>query len=150
MKKSITVILLAIFSIATYAQEKNRKHDRKEMRGENPMERFTPEQRNTLIVKQMTLDLDLNSSQQKEISKLLAEQNAKRDEHFKNRKSRTEKPTAEEIFELKNKMLDEKIEHKAKMKKILNSEQFKKWEESKKFHQRTMRKQKMNRQKKNK
>ena len=37
------------------------------------------EQRNQLQLKKMTMDLDLNENQQKEMSKLIAEQSAKRE-----------------------------------------------------------------------
>lgn len=129
MKKLITVALIAIVSISTYAQQQRpQKHDG------NPVEKFTPEQRNQLMLKKMTLELDLNASQQKEVSKLIADQSAKREALLKNRKSKTEKPTSDEIFEMKSKMLDEQIETKAKMKKILSPDQFKKWDELRARH----------------
>jgi hypothetical protein len=38
------------------------------------IEKLTPEQRNQLAIKKMTLELRLNDSQQKEMSKIIAEQ----------------------------------------------------------------------------
>jgi len=134
MKKLITIALIAIMGVSSYAQERPGRPEG------NPMEKFTPEQRNQLMLKKMTLDLDLNASQQKEMGKLIAEQGAKREAHMKDRKAKTAKPTSDEIFEMKNKMLDEQIAMKGKMKKILSPEQFKKWDEMKQHHREGMRK----------
>ena len=51
-----------------------------------------------------------------------AEEQAKKDD--------AKKPTSDEIYAMKNKMLDEQIANKAEMKKILTPEQYKKWEEN--------------------
>lgn len=136
MKKLITIALIAIMGVSSYAQEKQQRPARHDG---NPMEKFTPEQRNQLMLKKMTLDLDLNASQQKEMGKIIAEQGAKREAQMKDRKAKTEKPTSDEIFAMKNKMLDEQIAMKDKMKKILSPEQFKKWDEMKKQHHEGMR-----------
>lgn len=136
MKKLATIALIAIISVSTYAQD---KMDRPARQDRNPMEKFTPEQRNQLMLKKMTLELDLDATQQKEMGKVMAEQGAKREAFMKNRKEKTEKPTSDEIFEMKSKMLDEQIAMKSKMKKILSPEQFKKWEEMKKHHHKGMR-----------
>ena len=45
-------------------------------------------------------------------------------------KAAGKKPTADERFAMKSKMLDEKIAMKAEMKKILTAEQFDKWEKT--------------------
>lgn len=137
MKKFATIALLAIISVSSYAQEKK---DRPRRHDGHQMEKFTPEQRNELMLKKMTLELDLNASQQKEMSKIIAEKTAKREAHLKDRKAKTEKPTSDEIFKMKSKMLDEQIAMNAKMKKLLSPEQFKKWDELKKQHHEGMRK----------
>lgn len=136
MKKLITLALIAIISATTYGQEKKDKPARQER---NPIGKFTPEQRNQLMLKKMTLELDLDATQQKEIGKMIAEQGAKREAFMKNRKEKTEKPTSDQIFEMKSKMLDEQIAMNSKMKKILSADQFKKWEEIKKHHRQGMR-----------
>ncbi len=64
MKKLIIAALLVV-GMTSFAQDKKEmgtRHDRAEM------EKFTPEQRNQLMLKKMTLELDLNASQQKEMS----------------------------------------------------------------------------------
>lgn len=145
MKKLATIALIAIISVSTYAQDKK---DRPARQDRNPMEKFTPEQRHELMLKKMTLELDLNASQQKEMGKLISEQGAKREAFMKKRKAKTEKPTSDEMFEMKSKMLDEQIAMKEKMKKILSPEQFKKWDEMKKHRYQGMRKQYHHRMKK--
>lgn len=120
MKKLILAIALVATTL-TFAQ------DRKQGR-----QKLTPEQQTELQVKKMTLDLDLDAKQQKEIKVILLEQAKKREAkmaEMKVKREKGEKPSADEKFEMKNKMLDNQIENKAQMKKILKPEQFKKWEE---------------------
>ena len=95
----------------------------------------------------MTLALDLDTKQQNELKTILLEQNKKRATkiaELKDKKKQGVKLSANEKFEMKSKMLDEKIEHKARMKKILKPEQFQKWEQ----HQENRTK-KMNQKRKN-
>ena len=120
MKKLILAIALVATTL-TFAQ------DRK-ARGE----KLTPEQQTELKVKRMTLELDLDEKQQKEIKTILVEQSKKRETklaEMKAKKEKGEKPTADERFAMKNEMLDNQIAMKARMKKILKPEQFTKWEE---------------------
>ena len=120
MKKLFLAIALVATTL-TFAQ------DRK-ARGE----KLTPEQQTELQVKRMTLELDLDEKQQKEIKTILVEQSKKRETklaEMKAKKEKGEKPTADERFAMKNEMLDNQIAMKARMKKILKPEQFTKWEE---------------------
>ena len=120
MKKMILASALVATTL-TFAQ------DRKQGR-----EKLTPEQQTELQVKKRTLDLDLDAKQQKEIKTILLEQAKKREAkmaEMKAKREKGEKPSADEKFEMKNKMLDNQIENKAQMKKILKPEQFAKWEE---------------------
>ena len=71
MKKLFIVALLAV-GMTSFAQEKRTRPESAKM------EQMTPEQRNQLHLKKMTLELDLNASQQKEMSKIIAEQSTKR------------------------------------------------------------------------
>lgn len=130
MKKLIIAALLVV-GMTSFAQNKKEigsRHHRDEM------EKFTPEQQNQLMLKKMTLELDLNASQQKEMSKIIAEKSDKRQARIKemkaNKNSNT-KSTSDEMFARKNRMLDEQIAMKERMKKILNPEQYKKWEDMK-------------------
>jgi len=152
MKKFITAALIAFISLTGFAQERHEMHDKEGMhdkdgmRKEHQMEKLSPEQHNELMLKKMTLDLDLNTSQQKEIGKIIADQSAKRKDHMKKMKEKMDKkeePSSDEIFEMKSKMLDDKIAMKEKMKKILTPEQYKKWEKSEKDHHKGMNKKMM-------
>ena len=116
MKKLIVTIVLVISSLS-FAQEKSK---------------LIPEQQTELQVKKMTLDLDLDANQQKELRTILLENTKKREAKkmtLKEKMSKGQKPTPDEQFEMKSKMLDDKIEHKAQLKKILKPEQFQKWEQ---------------------
>ncbi len=114
------------------AQPRNNKHQG------NGMNDFTPEQRSELQVKKLTLELDLNESQQKDIKAFIAEKNNKMEAHktaMKAMKEKGTKPTSEERFAMKSKMLDEQIASKKRMEKILNEKQFEKWTALKEEHQ---------------
>jgi len=121
MKKLIIAALLLV-GMTSFAQERNKMGKRD---GRAEMEKFTPEQRNELMLKKMTLDLDLSAKQQDQMKSIIAEKSGKRDEMMKAHK---EKPTRDERFAMKSKMMDEQIAMKAKMKIILSPEQFAKWD----------------------
>ncbi len=133
--KKIVFIVLALAVIQVTAQDK-KQHQNKE-RGDK-MERYqdyTPEEIAELQTKKMTLHLDLNESQQKEIKKLNLENAIERKAKMEARKAQkestnTEKPAKEERLKMTNERLDKQIEMKAKMKKVLNTDQFAKWEKS--------------------
>ena len=118
--------------ITIMAQPRNNKHQG------NGMEQFTPEQRSELQVKKLTLELDLNESQQKEMKAFIADKNTKMEAHktaMKAMKEKGTKPTSDERFAMKSKMLDEQIAAKKRMQKILNEKQFEKWTALKEEHQ---------------
>ena len=120
MKKVFIVAVLAL-GLNSFAQ------DLKERPSREKMEQMTPEQRNQLLVKKMTLDLDLNAKQQEQVGEIIAEQSAKREAMKTERKAKMEAAKAERL-EMKNKMLDNQIEMKNKMKSILSADQMTKWE----------------------
>jgi Spy/CpxP family protein refolding chaperone len=126
--KKLFIAALLVVGMTSFAQEKKARPERAKM------EQMTPEQRNQLHLKKMTLELDLNASQQKEMSKIIAEQSAKREAKMAERKATKDsvkKLTSDEIFAKKSKMLDEQIVMKERVKKILTPEQYKKWDDMK-------------------
>ncbi len=128
MKKLLLAVVLVV-GIATFAQERN-EQDGKE-KGEK-RERMTPEQRTQLQLKKITIDLKLNDSQQKEVAKLLKDRETKIEAMKAERQTAKEsgkRPSADERFAMKNRMLDEQKEMKDKLAKILNPEQLAKWEQ---------------------
>lgn len=123
MKKLIVIALLSL-SISGMAQEKKNRinEDRPQL---------TAEQQNELQVKKLTLELDLSAQQQKEIAKIVAKKQLKREAmrtELKSKKAEDKKLTSDEKFVLKRNMLDEQIAHKNEMKKVLTAEQYEKWE----------------------
>ena len=87
--KKLFVLALLVVGLTTFAQEKGKRGDFKEM---------TPEQRTEMQVKKMTKDLDLNEKQQKEVKELLASQKEDRSEMMEKRKEMKE--TAEKATSL--------------------------------------------------
>lgn len=124
--KSIVLALAMCMTFAMNAQEKSKK------------ESLNPEQRVELQVKKMTLHLDLNENQQREIKKLLTDKNKKWEAGKDQRVKAKKDLTANEKFEMKNKKLDDKIAYKAEMKKVLTPTQFEKWENSKKANRKKL------------
>lgn len=95
--------------------------------GRGQMSNLSPEESATIQTKKMTLLLDLTELQQSEIQKIYLENATTRKAHMEAR--RTEKPSPENRATRVNARLDQRIAMKAKMKKILNNEQYAKWEE---------------------
>lgn len=128
--KKLIVIALALISIQAIAQSGRR--DRPECA--QKMNTFSAEEMATLKTKRMTLFLDLNESQQTEVQKINLENGTLRKAMMETRRARREKrtaqrPTQEARFIMANTRLDHKIVVKAKMKKILDKEQYAKWEQ---------------------
>lgn len=123
--KKLFVVALLVVGLTTFAQEKGKRGDFKEM---------TPEKRTEMQVKKMTKDLDLNEKQQKEVKELLNAQKEDRAEMIEKRKEikeTAEKATKEQRAEMKAKMDKKKEAIDAKMKSILTDDQYKKWEANK-------------------
>ncbi|WKL43041.1 hypothetical protein [Flavobacterium sp. ZE23DGlu08] len=127
--KKLFIVALLVVGMTSFAQERKARPERAKM------EQMTPEQRNQLHLKKLTLELDLNASQQKEMSKIIAEQSAKREAKMAERKATKDSDkkqlTSDELFAKKSKMLDEQIVMKERMKKILSADQYKKWDDMK-------------------
>lgn len=124
MKKLIVLAVLLI-GLSTFAQEPA-KNPRREK-----VEQMTTQQKHELRIKKMTLDLSLNASQQKEMGKIIAEMEVKREAFKAERLAKKEagtKPTKDELFAMQTKLLDEQIANKERIKKILDAKQFEKWE----------------------
>ena len=126
--KTLFAIALLLFGLTNYAQEKKSENKK------NKTEQMSPEQKNELQLKKMTLNLNLNETQQKEMSVVVNEMSEKRESQknaWKAMKEKGEKPTAEQKYEMQDKMLDEKIAMKTRVQKILTPSQFEKWEQMK-------------------
>lgn len=132
--KKLILIALALVTIQVNAQNKKqefRKGERTE-KGQR-MSDLTPEEMAQLQTKKVTLLLDLTVAQQKKVEKLHLE-NAKERQAFREARQAKRKDgsgknsSKKERLEMENQRLDKQIEMKKNMKKILNDEQFEKWE----------------------
>ena len=132
--KKVLLIALAFIAIQATAQERKQDGPQKERKNKSEqLHNLSADDIATLKTKKMTLHLDLNASQQKEIQKLNLENatamKAKMEAHKVAKESGTaQKPSQEERVKMMNAKLDHQIAMKAKMKTILNAEQYGKWE----------------------
>lgn len=129
--KKLIIIALAFIGLQATAQRQEGGPKNGE-RG-NKMMTLSAEEMATLQTKKMTLSLDLDEGQQKKIYKINLENATQRKTMMEERKAKkeagtAEKPSKEERLEMMNAMLDHKIAEKAEMKKILNDDQYAKWE----------------------
>ncbi|WP_343328951.1 hypothetical protein [Polaribacter staleyi] len=128
--KNLVSILVLVFAI-TFTTQAQQKRGGNRDKGSS----LTAEQHATLAVKKMTLALDLSDRQQNEIKPLVMAQIAERKAAMEQRKANKadkKRPTADEMFAMQNKQLDNKIYMKNKMKDILNKDQFEKFEKMQK------------------
>ena len=122
--------MIAVATLQVSAQEQ--KRDMRKQRMESTS-KTSPEEMAQLQTKRMTLNLDLNDQQQKEVSALFLEEAKLRQskrEAFLQSNDKQEKKTwsKEDRLKMTNARLDQQIEMKNKMKSILSTEQFDKWE----------------------
>jgi hypothetical protein len=134
--KKLILIAIALITVNATAQEQKREQQHSgEHQNAKQFTDFSPEEVATLQTKKMALHLDLTEAQQKQIQAIHLEQaKARKAEIEIAKKMRDEQkegvPSTEERFNRVNKQLDSRIAFKAKMKDILNKEQFEKWEKS--------------------
>lgn len=129
MKKIISIILLS-FTMISFAQHRDDVKERKM--------KLTTEQQAILRTKQMVLELDLNTSQQKQLLSLNQKQAQQKEKIMTQRKAMRaseEKPSQDAIFKMKEEMMDQRIALQTEVKKILNEQQYEQWRNSyKKMH----------------
>lgn len=129
MKKTL-LIALAFFALTTQVEaQKQRKENRKE--NAQRMDRFkdfTPEEIAQLRTKKMTLDLDLSEKQQSEVNQLFLTEAKDRKQMIEGREETEKSLSKEERFNRQNERLDKLIAYKNEMKRILDKNQFEKWE----------------------
>jgi periplasmic protein CpxP/Spy len=131
--KKLILIAIAMIAIQVSAQNTKERPNRERSPKMDKFQDLTPEEMASIQTKKMTLHLDLNESQQKEIQKLNLENAIERKARMEAHKAQKAdgnmaKPSKEERLKMMNERLNNQIAMKAKMKKILNDEQFAKWE----------------------
>ncbi|WP_255373795.1 hypothetical protein [[Flexibacter] sp. ATCC 35103] len=127
MKKLFIAALLFV-GVISFAQDINQKVTR------DQREKLTPEQRNEKHLQKLTSELSLDKKQQEQVKQLLAERSAKAEKLRDAKKDSKTKPTAAEREAFKKQMETEKAANDAKMKAILNADQYTKWTALKKEH----------------
>ena len=120
--KKIFIAALLFVGIVSFAQDVTQK------------EKLTPEQRTEKHLQKLTSELSLDKKQQEEVKQLLAERSAKAQKFRDSRKDSKTKPTDAEREAFKKQMIAEKEANDAKMKAILNADQYTKWTALKKDH----------------
>lgn len=115
MRKLLLAALLAV-GVTAFAQEKEGRRGGKE--------KMTTEQKVDFQVKKMTKDLGLTESQIGEVKNVVTKQVQKREEKRAELKADREKAMAE----MKANREKEQAEVSTQMKKILNADQYAKWE----------------------
>jgi hypothetical protein len=127
MKKLFIAALLFV-GVVSFAQDINQKSTR------DQRENLTPEQRNEKHLQKLTSELSLDKKQQDQVKQLLAERSTKAEKFKASRKDSKTKPTDVEREAFKKQMETEKAANDAKMKSILNADQYTKWTALKKDH----------------
>ena len=130
--KRLIVIAIALISMQGIAQQQGNARSNNSEKAQR-MNDLTPEEMADLKTKKMTLNLDLNAAQQKEVYKLNLENATQKKtmmETYRAKKASgtMEKPSKEDRLKMTNAKLDRQIAMKGKMKSILNAQQFEKWE----------------------
>ncbi|WPO76908.1 hypothetical protein [Flavobacterium sp. KACC 22761] len=123
MKKLFIVAMLFV-GVASFAQDMAQKPAR------DQKERMTPEQRNEKQLQKLTSELTLDANQQAQVKQLLADRSAKAEKMREARQASKDsgtKPTAAEREAFKKDMIAERDANDAKMKSILNADQYTKW-----------------------
>ncbi|WP_337968826.1 hypothetical protein [uncultured Flavobacterium sp.] len=128
MKKLFIAALLFV-GVVSFAQDINQKATR------DQREKLTPEQRNEKHLQKLTSELNLDKKQQEQVKQLLAERSAKTEKFRAAKKDSKTKPTDAEREAFKKQMDTEKAANDAKMKSILNADQYTKWTALKKEHE---------------
>ncbi|WP_316634422.1 hypothetical protein [uncultured Flavobacterium sp.] len=123
MKKLFIAALLFI-GLASFAQQTDQKSTRE------PREKLTPEQHNEKQLKKLTSELNLDANQQAQVKQFLADRSAKAEKFKEARQAKKDsdvKPTAAEREAFKKEVMAERYANDAKMKSILNADQYAKW-----------------------
>ena len=105
--KQFASILVLVFAFTLSAQAQKKRNEKRP--------ELSIEQQTNLGIKQMTLTLDLSEKQQNQITPIMTAQAASKktamEKRREMRKNKT-KPTADEIYEMKSKFLDNQIAFK--------------------------------------
>ena len=126
MKKLLVMSVIVLITAVSFSQEQPKRGRQQDM---------SPEQQAELQTKKMTLTLDLTEKQQEQIlafnKKNALEREQQREKHRASR-TKADKRSSEEAFQMKKERLDKQIAHQKELKKILNEKQFENWKKTNK------------------
>lgn len=127
--KKLMMIVIAFATLQVSAQEQKRQMRKQSMASNS---QYSPEDMAQLQTKRMTLKLDLNDKQQKEVSTLFLEEakvrQSKKEAYLKSKDTAEKKTLSkEDRLKMANARLDQQIERQKKMKTILSADQYEKW-----------------------
>lgn len=128
MKKWIIAASMVLIGLQAQAQRPQHQNKDDRMAFHQQMKDLKPEQRATLKAKKMTLELDLDESQERQVEQLILDQELEREGNRPDKKERSEL-TADERFALMESRLDRQIAFKQEMKSILSEAQWNKFEQ---------------------
>ena len=134
MQKILSIVIVALLTVSTFAQEKQRRQHRSDL---------SPDQTAELQTKKMTLHLELNEKQQQQILEINKRNAIVREQNIQEHKAireKNEKLNGEELVKRRSARLDKQIAHQKEMKKILNEKQFETWKNSRKHKAHNMKK----------
>ena len=114
--KKLSLLLVLLLTISAFSQKKH--HQKPD---------FTVEQKTELMIKKMTLALDLNKKQISQITPLVVSKVKERDAKKSEHKGQSGKMSNDEVFNKMSQRLDKMIALSAQMKKILDDDQYAKW-----------------------
>ncbi|MCP2028845.1 biopolymer transport protein ExbB/TolQ [Flavobacterium sp. HSC-32F16] len=125
----------AILNTDQYTKWTALKKEHKDHRGKGGhKDHKTPQERDQEHLQKLTTDLNLNSDQQKQVSELLSDRSTKMAMLKKSRRDSGVQPTEADKKAMKKQMEEDHKAADAKMKSILNADQYKKWTAIKKEH----------------
>lgn len=130
--KTLIAIAIALIYLQGIAQQQGNNRNNNTFRGQK-MNTLTAEEMAELQTKKMTLNLDLNASQQKEVYTINLENATRRKTMMEANQAKKGSgtmgtPSKVNRLEMANFRLDNQIAMKGKMKSILNTDQYAKWE----------------------
>lgn len=134
-KEATDTKVKAILNADQYAKWTALKKEHKDHNGRGDHHRGdskTPQERDAAHLQKLTTELNLNADQQKQVSELLSDRSTKMAMLKKSRGDK--KPTDAEREVMKKQMKEDHKANDAKMKSILNADQYKKWTAIQKEH----------------
>ncbi len=130
--KNALILIAFLISLGSFAQKTEGMQQRQKMERSRIAANLSAEEMATLRTKELTLQLDLNESQQKNIKALLVSEISNRKANMQNRPQKgfrkdSTNISSEDFYKMKSERLDHQIEFQNKMKTILTDTQFDTW-----------------------